>query len=77
MAITVAAVYEDGVLKPESPLNLKERSKVTVAIETRLPTADDGQAAWEAIDALRGLVKGAPPDVSAHHDKCLYGDHGK
>ena len=79
MTITVAAVYEDGVLKPEAPLNLKDKSKVTVTIETpELGQAgDDDPTGWRAIDALRGIVKGAPPDVSAHHDKYLYGDHGK
>lgn len=79
MTITVAAVYEDGVLKPEAPLDLKDKSKVTVTIEASQETkaAADDPTGWKAIDALRGIVKGAPPDVSAHHDKYLYGDHGK
>jgi predicted DNA-binding antitoxin AbrB/MazE fold protein len=34
MAITVEAVYEDGVLKPVQPLPLKDRDKVCVTIES-------------------------------------------
>ena len=75
MTIDVDAVYEDGVLKPERPLGLKDKAKVHVTIEAKaeeVPTADD-LAGWEAIDALRGIVKGAPPDTAEKHDKYLYG----
>lgn len=34
MAITVEAVYEDGVLKPAQPLPFKEHERVRVAVET-------------------------------------------
>ncbi len=33
MAITVEAVYENGVLKPAQPLPLKEREQVRVTIQ--------------------------------------------
>lgn len=32
MTLEVTAVYEDGVLKPESPLPLKEHERVTVQV---------------------------------------------
>ena len=76
MTIDVDAVYEDGVLKPERLLGLKDKAKVHVTIEAKaeeVPTADDDLAGWEAIDALRGIVKGAPPDMAEKHDKYLYG----
>jgi len=44
MTIDVDAVYEDGVLKPERPLALKDKSKVHVTIEAKaeeLPDPDD------------------------------------
>ena len=75
MTIDVDAVYEDGVLKPERPLALKDKAKVHVTIEAKAeetPAADD-PTGWKAIDALRGIVKGAPPDVAEKHDKYLYG----
>ena len=36
MAITVEAVYENGVLKPAQPLPLKEHEKVRVTVEPGL-----------------------------------------
>ncbi len=33
MPIIVEAVYQDGVLKPESPLPLKDREKVRLTVE--------------------------------------------
>ena len=33
MAITVEATYEDGVLKPDQPLPLKERERVRLRVE--------------------------------------------
>jgi predicted DNA-binding antitoxin AbrB/MazE fold protein len=33
MALTIEAVYENGVLKPTQPLPLKEREQVRVTVE--------------------------------------------
>jgi predicted DNA-binding antitoxin AbrB/MazE fold protein len=80
MTITVAAVYEDGVLKPEAPLNLKEKSKVTVTIEEPQPaeTADDDPTGWKTADELIGFIKDGPRGpIGRDHDKYLYGDPGK
>lgn len=68
MTITVGATYEDGVLKPDSPLQLQDRVKVRLTIEEP-ETAKPENEAWKAIDALRGMVKGAPRDISENHDK--------
>ncbi len=35
MAITIEAVYEDGVLKPSRPLPFKEHESVHVTVESR------------------------------------------
>jgi predicted DNA-binding antitoxin AbrB/MazE fold protein len=77
MTIDVDAVYEDGVLKPERPLALKDKARVHVTIEPKAeeaPAVADDPTGWKAIDALRGIVKDAPSDVAANHDKYLYGD---
>jgi predicted DNA-binding antitoxin AbrB/MazE fold protein len=34
MALTIEAVYENGVLKPTQPLPLKEHERVQVTVET-------------------------------------------
>ena len=76
MTITVAAVYEDGVLKPEGPLNLKEKSKVTVTIETP-PEGKDGDedpTGWKTARELIGFIKDGPTEpIGRDHDKYLYG----
>ena len=76
MTIDVDAVYEDGVLKPERPLALKDKARVHVTIEAKgeeAPAVADDPTGWKAIDALRGIVKDAPPDMAEKHDKYLYG----
>lgn len=40
MAFTVEAVYENGVLKPATPLPLKEHEKVSVTVEPALTWAE-------------------------------------
>jgi predicted DNA-binding antitoxin AbrB/MazE fold protein len=43
MAITVEAIYENGVLKPAQPLSLKGHERVQITVET--PPLDILQAA--------------------------------
>lgn len=53
MAVTIEAIYENGVLKPAEPLSLAENEKVQITIQRR-PTVD------EALQAVRrgyGLVR--------------------
>jgi predicted DNA-binding antitoxin AbrB/MazE fold protein len=78
MTIDVDAIYEDGVLKPERPLALKDKARVHVTIEAKADEAlpakdDDDPTGSKAIDALLGIVKDAPPDMAENHDKYLYG----
>jgi predicted DNA-binding antitoxin AbrB/MazE fold protein len=74
--ITVGAIYENGVLKPDTPLELQEKAKVRVTIEETKPAAqdDDDPTGWKAIDSLMGIGKAVAPDVSEKHDDHLYGD---
>ena len=78
MTIDVDAVYEDGVLKPERPLALKDKSKVHVTIEAKaeeLPDADD-PTGWKAAREFIGMWKDAPArsstSLSEDHDRALY-----
>lgn len=76
MAITVEATYENGVLKPNTPLQLEEKAKVTLTIETPPPAAPDADdpTGWRAIDRLVGSVKSGLKDVADKHDDYLHGD---
>ena len=40
MAITVEAVYENGVLKPKEPLPLRENETVRISIESPITWAE-------------------------------------
>ena len=72
MAITVDAVYEDGVLKPAEPLPLKEHEAVRVTVAPRQPSLAERIAACaralpaEVLDRL-------PPDGASQHDHYIYG----
>lgn len=77
MTIDVDGVVEDGVIKPERPLGLKEKTKVHVTIhvqEEGAPAKDDDPTGWKAIDGLMGIGKAVAPDVSEKHDGYLYGN---
>jgi predicted DNA-binding antitoxin AbrB/MazE fold protein len=49
MAITVEAVYENGVLKPAQPLPLQEQEKVTITVHTAVSIARQtaGMIPWK------------------------------
>ena len=80
MTIDVDAVYEDGVLKPDRPLALKDKAKVHVSIEApaeESPTTDDGDpTGWKAAREFIGMWKDAPvrssTSLSEDHDQALY-----
>jgi predicted DNA-binding antitoxin AbrB/MazE fold protein len=72
VTITIEAVYEGGVLRPQRPLALKEHTRVQVVIETHEPEAQVGDPAEDFV----GFIKDAPEGVAlaADHDRYLYGD---
>jgi predicted DNA-binding antitoxin AbrB/MazE fold protein len=64
MALTVEAVYENGVLKPAQPLPLREQERVRLQVDTMedavqrvrataglIPCTDDKLIEWAAGDA--------------------------
>jgi predicted DNA-binding antitoxin AbrB/MazE fold protein len=72
MAITVEAIYENGVLKPERPLPFKEHEKVKITVE------QNGPSLAERIVALARslppeIVETWPTDGASQHDHYLYG----
>jgi predicted DNA-binding antitoxin AbrB/MazE fold protein len=60
MALTVEAVYENGVLKPVQPLPLKEheRVRVTVQVEQSVARESAGMLRWRGDwETLRRLAE--------------------
>lgn len=61
MALTIEAVYENGLLKPAQPLPLKEHEKVTITVQIGsswvertaglIPCTDARLLEWAAEDA--------------------------
>jgi predicted DNA-binding antitoxin AbrB/MazE fold protein len=62
--ITIKAVYEDGVLKPEEPLPLAEHERVTVAIFIGPSRAEEsaGLIQWNgSVEDLDYLINSEGP----------------
>ena len=78
MTIDVDAVYENGVLKPERPLEIEDKARVhvTIEIKTASHTEDDDPTGWKAAREFIGMWKDAPPrsstSLSEDHDRAIY-----
>ena len=71
MAITVEAIYEDGVLKPAQPLPFGEHEKVRITVAASLPSgrADSRSRSCLPPETLDRL----PTDGATEHDHYIYG----
>ena len=70
MSRTVSAIFEDGVLRPETPVDLEPNRRYILTIQDEL-APDEGNV-WDTLAKLAGSVD-APPDWSSEHDHYLYG----
>ena len=59
MTIAVDAVYENGVLKPKTPVNLPEKAEVRITIETDEPSRTPLGKDLRALRA-QALAEGPP-----------------
>ena len=71
--MTVKAIYENGVFRPQEPVNLAERTEVEVRTPATTAPDPNDPTGWKAADALIGFIDGAPADMAEHHDHYLYG----
>jgi len=75
MSTVVDAIYEDGVFKPERPVDLKDKTKVHLVIEPASAAAsEDDPTGWKTAEALMGFFKDAPEGepIARDHDTHLY-----
>ena len=72
MALTIEAVYENGVLKPMQPLPFKEHEKVTLTVVPARPSLTEWIAARAAALPPEVLDR-LPPDGASQHDHYIYG----
>lgn len=71
--MTVKAIYENGVFRPQEPVHLDEHTEVEVFIPPLASPDTDDPTGWKAAEALIGFIDGAPADMAEHHDHYLYG----
>lgn len=72
MALTIEAVYENGVLKPTQPLPFQEQQRVTITVEPSRPSLAERIAARAAALPPEVLDR-LPADGAAQHDHYIYG----
>jgi predicted DNA-binding antitoxin AbrB/MazE fold protein len=72
MAITVEAVYENGVLKPSEPLPFKEHEKVSVTVVAARGSLA-AQIAGRASALPQETLDRLPADGASQHDHHIYG----
>jgi predicted DNA-binding antitoxin AbrB/MazE fold protein len=70
---SITAVYEDGVFKPEQPVDLEERAQVRLLVERSSEAGEGAVADWQAIDEVIASLKDGPQAaVGRNHDEYLY-----
>ena len=71
--MTVKAIYENGVFRPQEPVHLAERTEVEVVILAATSIDVDDPTGWTAAEALIGFIDDAPADMAEYHDHYLDG----
>jgi predicted DNA-binding antitoxin AbrB/MazE fold protein len=64
MPLQVAAVYENGVLRPLQPLDLKEHEHVLVSVVKTAPALGRSSLAVEYIESVKRELQDAEPAPS-------------
>ncbi len=72
--MTVKAIYENGVFRPQEPVHLAERTEVEIHIPIAASADGDDPTGWKAAEALIGFIDDAPADMAENHDLYLYGE---
>ena len=70
MTITLGAIFDGRVLRPEEPLELKPNTRVLITIET-LPVVETNPVSF--LDTALSLGLQGPADWSTKLDDYLYG----
>jgi predicted DNA-binding antitoxin AbrB/MazE fold protein len=73
MTTTIEAVYENGILRPLTPLALPEGQHVQVSVESEEAKQDQGSAAILAEIAALPIEGAGDRMTSQIHDQVLYG----
>jgi predicted DNA-binding antitoxin AbrB/MazE fold protein len=76
----IEAIFENGVLRPLEPVDLKESQRVQLSIHVEpvaadLMSAEQHESILDLIDAMEKMPQRSPNDGLSNrdHDKMLYG----
>lgn len=74
MSMTIHAVYENGVFRPTTPVDLPEGFEVTIeprgsAPASRLPVHPDEEGMAAVYETLSRSCKTGEADLAARHDE--------
>jgi len=70
--ITVDAVFDGEVLRPQEPLTLTPNQRYSITIDEPASAPVDTEDAWSVLRSLAGSYDG-PSDWSTEHDHYIYG----
>ena len=70
MSITIDAIFDGEVLRPQQPLDLVPNKHYSITIEV-VPNPDSGNA-WDFLASIAGSYDG-PGDSADEHDHYIYG----
>ena len=70
MSITIDAVFDGEVLRPQEPLELTPNEHYSITIDVS-PVSGEVNA-WKYLESIAGTIDG-PTDWSAEHDHYIYG----
>jgi predicted DNA-binding antitoxin AbrB/MazE fold protein len=76
--MVIHAVYENGVFRPNEPVELPESCQVELVLREK-PTADSRSKARDPLASLAAIAAAhpnnpdAPSDLASQHDHYLYG----
>jgi predicted DNA-binding antitoxin AbrB/MazE fold protein len=77
MTTCITAVFEGGLLRPTTPLELPEGTRVEVIIRSAHANAKESRAAANILAEIAALpTAGGDPRTGQDHDRILYGDRG-
>lgn len=77
MTTTASAIYENGILRPLSPLPLAEGARVEVTVvDAPAPQVPTGRSAMQFFEEIAALPMESDkgPFSGKDHDRVLYGD---
>ncbi len=73
MSQVVHATFDDGVLKPDVPLDLAPQTRVRLLVEPLFPSEVGADDAWSELERLWDEVDidsgGPPPACDSLHDR--------